>query len=103
MKPSINHRPAQMKKEKERSKVTKYMISFFLMIAFTALSFYLVAVPLFDANTTFWVIMIAALIQAILQLFAFMHLDQKGYGPVIVMMIFAVVIAGVSAVGIVLM
>ncbi|SFI67621.1 cytochrome C oxidase subunit IV family protein [Thermoflavimicrobium dichotomicum] len=104
MKPGLYHRPdAPVEKKRLKSGVTKYLFSFVLMLIFTAIAFYLVAFPKFDTQTTFWIILIAAIIQAVLQLFTFMHLDQKGYGTVIVIMIFAIVIASVSAVGIVLM
>lgn len=103
MKPNVSRSTKQMANQEMRKNTIKYLTSFLIMILFTAIAFYLIIFPLFDTNTTFWVIFLLAWVQALLQLFTFMHLDQKGYGIVIILYAIGIVIAVVSAVGIVLM
>jgi cytochrome c oxidase subunit 4 len=73
------------------------------MILFTALSFYLVAYPHFTVMTTFWIILAAAVVQVFLQLYTFMHLDEKGHLMPIIFMVVGLFIGVISVVGIILM
>jgi cytochrome c oxidase subunit 4 len=73
------------------------------MILFTAIAFWIVGENKLNLMQTFWIILILAILQVILQLFTFMHLMQKGYGIVILFFALGLLIATVSAVGIILM
>nr|WP_237446478.1 cytochrome C oxidase subunit IV family protein [Shimazuella alba] len=73
------------------------------MVLFTALSFYLVAYPHFTFTTTFWIILGAAVIQVFLQLYTFMHLDEKGNIMPIIFIVLGLFIGVISVVGIILM
>jgi cytochrome c oxidase subunit 4 len=103
LKPSVNRSTKRVASQEMRKNTVKYLVSFLIMILFTAIAFYLIIFPVFDTNTTFWAIFLLAWVQAILQLFTFMHLDQRGYGIVIIMYGVGLLIAVVSGVGIVLM
>jgi cytochrome c oxidase subunit IV len=81
----------------------KHVFSFFWMILFTAIAFWIVGENKLNLMQTFWIILILAILQVILQLFTFMHLMQKGYGIVILFFALGLLIATVSAVGIILM
>jgi cytochrome c oxidase subunit 4 len=73
------------------------------MILFTALSFYLVAYPQFNTTTTFWIILSAAFVQVFLQLYTFMHLDEKGNSMPVIFMGLGLFIAIISVIGLILM
>jgi cytochrome c oxidase subunit 4 len=98
--------PALQKKTqttKHKRPETRYLWSFAWMILFTAFAFYIVAYPLFSWTTTFWLIVAAAAIQVFLQLFTFMHLDEKGQTIPVIFMLLGLFIAVISIVGIVLL
>jgi cytochrome c oxidase subunit 4 len=98
--------PALQKKTKttnHKRPETRYIWSFAWMILFTAFAFYIVVYPLFSWTTTFWLIVSAAAIQVFLQLFTFMHLEEKGQAIPIIFMLLGLFIAVISIVGIVLL
>ncbi|TCW39290.1 cytochrome C oxidase subunit IV family protein [Laceyella sacchari] len=105
MEPQLQQQTQRPVKPKEKPETAwRYVLSFIWMILFTAIAFVVVGGGLVESKTAiFWVLIISASIQVVLQLFTFMHLDQKGYGIVIVFMGVGLVIAVVSAVGMVLM
>lgn len=104
MEPSIKQQPQQPEKQTEkRETVWRHIGSFVWMILLTMLAFYVVWEEWLDPLSTFWVLIILAAIQVALQLFTFMHLNQKGYGVVILFLALGLIIAMVSAVGLVLM
>ncbi|WP_124726534.1 cytochrome C oxidase subunit IV family protein [Staphylospora marina] len=82
---------------------TKHVISFVVMIVLTAAAFYLVATDVVAEHLVLPLMLILAAIQVLLQLFVFMHLDRKGSGFITAFMVLGIVIAVVSAVGIILM
>lgn len=86
-----------------KSQTPKHVIAFVAMIILTAISFYLVANNVISVGLLIPILIALATIQVILQLYYFMHLDQKGSGFPILFMISGIVIAVVSAVGIILM
>lgn len=82
----------------------KHIVSFLFMIGFTAVAFYVVATK--NVVPEQWIvptILILAVIQVLLQLFHFMHLDQKGSAFYTFFMTAGIFIAVISAVGIILM
>lgn len=81
----------------------KHILSFLLMIALTAVAFVLVMYKVVPTNMILPLILALAGIQVFLQLFTFMHLNQKGSAIYTLFMVVGIVIAVVSAVGIVLM
>nr|WP_258567793.1 cytochrome C oxidase subunit IV family protein [Paenactinomyces guangxiensis] len=81
----------------------KHIISFALMIALTAAAFYLVITDVVAENMILPLILVFAAIQVFLQLFTFMHLDQKGSSFYTFFIMTGILIAVVSAVGIILM
>lgn len=83
--------------------VGKHIGSFVVMILLTAIAFYLVANEMLSVQLLIPVIIGLATLQVILQLFIFMHLDQKGSAFPILFMGAGILIAVVSAVGIILM
>lgn len=99
--PSLNNQ-SPVRSRRKRS-TSRFLWSFMWMILFTALSFYLVAYPHFTVTTTFWIILGAAVVQVFLQLYTFMHLDEKGYIMPVVFIGFGLFIAVISVVGIILM
>jgi cytochrome c oxidase subunit IV len=99
--PSLNKKP-QVNVKKTRS-TSRFLWSFMWMVLFTALSFYLVAYPHFTVMTTFWIILSAAVVQVFLQLYTFMHLDEKGNEMPIIFMALGLFIAVISVVGLILM
>lgn len=86
-----------------KSQVAKHVIAFAVMIILTSISFYLVATNVITLQLLVPILLVLATIQVILQLYIFMHLDQKGSAFPILFMTAGVVIAVVSAVGILLM
>lgn len=81
----------------------KHIFAFIVMIALTAAAFYLVATDVVPENMILPLILVFAVIQVFLQLFTFMHLNQKGSAFYTIFMIAGIVIAVVSALGILLM
>lgn len=73
------------------------------MIALTAVAFYLVMGEVVPKSWILPLILFFAVIQVFLQLFTFMHLDQKGSVYYTVFMMVGLVIAVISALGIILM
>lgn len=82
---------------------SKHILSFVLMIAFTAAAFYVVASEAVPSNWIVPLLLIFAVIQVFLQLFTFMHLDQKGSAFYTFFMISGIFIAVISVVGIIYM
>ncbi|MBA4494029.1 cytochrome C oxidase subunit IV family protein [Paenactinomyces guangxiensis] len=101
MEPRLNNQP--VKPVQKPASPWKYVLSFFWMIVFTAIAFVLVWGEYLNPEATFWVITFLASLQVLLQLFTFMHLDQKGQSMPIIFMGLGILIAVISAVGIVLM
>lgn len=81
----------------------KHVLSFVFMIAFTAAAFFVVVSDSVPDNWVVPLLLIFAVIQVFLQLFTFMHLDQKGTAFYTIFMIAGIFIAVISAVGILLM
>ncbi|MCH5585146.1 cytochrome C oxidase subunit IV family protein [Shimazuella sp. AN120528] len=101
MEPSLN-KQTHVNGNKKRS-ASRFVWSFVWMVLFTALSFYLVAYPHFTTTTTFWIILGAAVMQVFLQLYTFMHLDEKGHTLPIIFISLGLFIAVISVVGLILM
>ncbi|GGE08292.1 hypothetical protein GCM10011571_06930 [Marinithermofilum abyssi] len=74
---SASNRPRESSK--------KHLISFFWMILFTAAAFVVVATEAFSGPVTLAIILVLAAIQAVLQLFTFMHLDRRSQLPILFM------------------
>ncbi|MFC7440718.1 cytochrome C oxidase subunit IV family protein [Laceyella putida] len=81
----------------------KHILSFVLMIALTVVAFALVMYDIVPTSMILPLILVLAAIQVFLQLFTFMHLDQKGTAYYTFFILVGILIAVVSAVGIVLM
>lgn len=81
----------------------KHILSFGLMILLTIAAFYLVATNVVPDHLILPLILIFAVIQVLLQLFTFMHLDQKGSIYYSIFIFAGIVIAIISAIGIILM
>lgn len=88
---------------KKPESTVKHIISFVIMIALTAVAFYLVLTNVVDQSMLLPLLLVFATIQVILQLFTFMHLDRKGTVFYTLFMVVGIIIAVVSAVGIILM
>lgn len=101
MEPSLN-KQTHVNVKKTRS-TSRFLWSFMWMVLFTALSFYLVAFPHLPVMTTFWIILGAAVVQVFLQLYTFMHLDEKGNTIPIIFMSLGLFIAVISVVGLILL
>jgi cytochrome c oxidase subunit IV len=96
---SSTKQPASHKPEN----AMKHLISFAVMIVLTAAAFYLVATDAVADHLVLPLILLFAAIQVFLQLFTFMHLDQKGSSFYTTFIVLGIVIAVVSAIGIILM
>jgi heme/copper-type cytochrome/quinol oxidase subunit 4 len=81
----------------------KHILAFIVMIALTAVSFYLVMNNVVPKNMILPFLLILAAVQVFLQLFIFMHLNQKGSSYYTVFMIAGILIAVISGAGIMLM
>lgn len=103
MEPQLDNQPVKSPEKPTSESARKHVLSFASMILFTAIAFLLVATSLFDATTTVWIITILAVIQVVLQLFTFMHLDQKGQQIPIIFMAIGIFIALMTVIGIILM
>jgi cytochrome c oxidase subunit IV len=84
-------------------RVTKHLISFAVMIVLTAAAFYLVATDVAPEHLVLPVLLILGALQVFLQLFTFMHLDQKGTAFYRIFIVAGIFFAVISAVGIFLM
>lgn len=93
----------QHQSAKHKSQATKHVIAFVVMVILTIAAFYLVATNIITLQLLVPILLVLATIQVLLQLYFFMHLDQKGSGFPILFMVAGIVIAVVSAVGIILM
>ncbi|SHF17934.1 cytochrome c oxidase subunit 4 [Seinonella peptonophila] len=87
----------------KKSGIGKHIISFAFMIALTIAAFYLVINNVVSKGWILPLILILAVIQVILQLFTFMHLDQKGSNYYTFFMIVGIFVAVISAIGIIVM
>lgn len=83
--------------------VSKHIISFAVMILLTAIAFYLVANDVVSLQVVIPVIIACAFVQALLQLFIFMHLDQKGSFFPIFFIVSGIGFAVICTVGILVM
>lgn len=95
--------PSAPKKTHQPEKATKHIISFAVMILLTIAAFYLVANDVVPENRILPFILVFAVIQVFLQLFTFMHLDQKGSFFYTLFIFCGLIIAVISALGIILM
>jgi cytochrome c oxidase subunit 4 len=104
MEPGLG-RKAEQRAEKagKGESAAKHVFSFAWMILFTVIAFIVVEYQILNPEQTFWLILGLAVLQVILQMFTFMHLDRKGFGIVIIFISIGIFIATVAAVGIVLM
>ena len=83
----------------DKSSLFRYILSFVWMLLFTAAAFYIVmAQVFFRPQTTLWWILALAVVQVILQLFTFMHLDWKHYWLIVILFALGLFIAVVSVV-----
>lgn len=85
------------------SSVVKYILSFVCMIALTGAAFYIVANGVVANDMIMPMLSVLATLQVLLQLFIFMHLDQKGSKVYSVFLFLGIFIAVYSAAGMVLM
>ncbi|MGA9174425.1 MAG: cytochrome C oxidase subunit IV family protein [Thermoactinomyces sp.] len=83
----------------------KHLISFLIMIILTAAAFYVVmkSGSVVAEHLILPLILVFAVIQVFLQLFTFMHLGQRGSIYYTIFIMLGIVIAVISAVGIILM
>lgn len=89
--------------KEKRDTAWKHVFSFLFMIVMTAISFLAVMNQWFSLQGTLFVLLFLAVCQVILQLYIFMHLDQKGYGMMRIFIFFGLLCGTVCVVGIVLM
>ncbi|MBN2908084.1 cytochrome C oxidase subunit IV family protein [Polycladomyces sp. WAk] len=80
--------------------VRKHVWSFVWMLVLTAASFIAVGMKLLPMAIVVPLIVFFACIQVVLQLFTFMHMDQKGHAIPIIFISLGIVIAVVSVIGI---
>lgn len=78
----------------------KHVWSFVWMLVLTAASFIAVGMKLLPMAIVVPLIVFFACIQVVLQLFTFMHMDQKGHAIPIIFISLGIVIAVVSVIGI---
>jgi cytochrome c oxidase subunit 4 len=91
---AVNNKPAG---------AMKHIVSFVLMIAFTMASFFIVMRDVVPSGWVLPLLLVFAVIQVFLQLFTFMHLDQKGSSYYTLFMLFGIFVAVISAVGIIVL
>lgn len=103
MEPEWDQHPKTVDEVPKRSLIIKYLVSFVWMVLFTVISFWVVGSQRFDQEMTFHLIILFAVAQVILQLFAFMHLNVKQYWMILIFMGIGSMIAVISAIGIILM
>lgn len=87
----------------KKPSLLKHFLSFAFMIVLTVIAFYVVMYDVVDKSMILPLILVLASIQVLLQLFTFMHLDQKGSAYYTVFIVFGILIAVISAIGIILM
>ncbi|MBD1373385.1 cytochrome C oxidase subunit IV family protein [Hazenella sp. IB182357] len=97
-----NSSPQQEESHKPDSTM-KHIVSFAAMIVLTVAAFYIVMEDVVEPNMILPLLLFFASIQVVLQLFTFMHLNQKGTAYYTIFIFTGVIIAVVSAVGIILM
>ena len=85
--------PSKKTKRKLKKEMRTQLISFVLMIFLTSISFISIASDAIPANFAIPFIFMLAVIQVVLQLYIFMHLNDKGSSWPNVMMWSAVVVA----------
>jgi cytochrome c oxidase subunit IV len=81
----------------------KHIFSFALMILFTCAAFYLVMQEVVPGRWLLPILLVLAALQVGLQLFTFMHLDQKGSAYYTIFILMGLWIAVISAIGIIFM
>lgn len=89
--------------KEKRDTAFKHVLSFLFMIVMTAISFMAVMNQWFSLLGTLFLLLFLAACQVVLQLYIFMHLDQKGYGMMRIFIFFGLLCGTVCVVGIVLM
>ncbi|WP_187820471.1 cytochrome C oxidase subunit IV family protein [Pasteuria penetrans] len=79
----------------------KVLASFFLMVALTALAFYVVASPFLASRSLLLctILIVLATVQVFLQFYTFMHLNERGTTFYKIFLYAGIVIALISAVG----
>jgi cytochrome c oxidase subunit 4 len=93
---------AQLKgqtRTKRHESARKHVWSFVLMMVLTAASFIAVGMKLIPMTIVVPLIVFFACIQVVLQLFTFMHMDQKGHAIPLIFILLGSVIAVVSVIG----
>jgi cytochrome c oxidase subunit 4 len=85
---------------KKQEGVGKHLLSFAVMIVLTAIAFAAVGLKIIPNHLVIPVLLVMAAIQVFLQLFTFMHLDQKGSLFPIIFIFAGIFVAIVSAFGI---
>ncbi len=86
--------PASIKEEQQhRQTYKKLIVSFILMMVFTLCSFYAVLSESIPASFAAPFIVALAILQVILQLVIFMHLDDKGSGYQAIIISFGLIFA----------
>jgi cytochrome c oxidase subunit IV len=85
---------------KKQESVGKHLLSFAVMIVLTAIAFAAVGLKIIPNHLVIPVLLVMAAIQVFLQLFTFMHLDQKGSLFPIIFIFAGIFVAIVSAFGI---
>jgi cytochrome c oxidase subunit IV len=84
--PKIEPSTAKPKKEESPESAGKHVKAFIWMMVLTAVSFILVGTGTVPVAMVIPILLILAAIQVALQLFTFMHLDQKGsFFPILFM------------------
>lgn len=81
-------------------RASRHIWSFVWMMVLTAASFIAVGTKLLSMAIVVPLIIFFACIQVFLQLFTFMHMDQKGHTIPIIFIFLGIVIAVVSVIGI---
>ncbi len=81
----------------------KHIVAFLIMIALTAVAFYMVATDVVPQHLILPFLLILAVIQVFLQLFTFMHLSERGSTMYTIFMVSGIFCGVISAVGIILM
>ncbi|MCS1352758.1 cytochrome C oxidase subunit IV family protein [Mechercharimyces sp. CAU 1602] len=81
----------------------KQILSFAIMILLTVVAFAIVMLEIVPAALIIPIILFLAVIQVFLQLFTFMHLNQKGSAAAIIFISTGMFVAIISAVGIMIL
>lgn len=80
MEPNVNEAQKIEDKVAYKREMKHQLVSFGLMIFLTILAFYAVASDVISLTFAIPFILILAVVQVLLQLYFFMHLNQKGHG-----------------------